>query len=97
MWARAASFENADFDRLQQMTEGGARDVDPPAGMRRAMVLADRDAGRHVFITFFDSREAIAAAEARFEEMGDEIPEEIRGRRTSIDVYEVVLDEALER
>ena len=27
-------------------------------------------------------------------EGGDEIPEEIRGRRTSVDVYEVVFDEA---
>ena len=42
-----------------------------------------------MFITFFDTREAIAAAEARFEAMGDEIPEEIRGKRVAVGVYEV--------
>jgi hypothetical protein len=36
--------------------------------------------------------EEIDAATARFEAMGDEIPEEIRGRRTSVEVYEVVFD-----
>jgi len=25
--------------------------------------------------------------------MGDEIPEDVRGRRTSVDVYEVVFDQ----
>ena len=46
--------------------------------------------GRRLFVTMFDSREAVEAAQQRFESMGDEIPEEIRGRRTSVDVYEVV-------
>ena len=50
------------------------------------------DAGRkRLFISFFDSREAVAAAEARFESMGDEIPEDIRGQRTSVHSYEVVV------
>jgi len=35
------------------------------------------------------------ASEARFEQMGDEIPESIRGRRTSVDHDEVVFDAAL--
>ena len=54
------------------------------------MVLQDPATGRRLFVTFFDSREAIDAAEQRFEAMGDEIPEDIRGRRTSVDTYEVV-------
>ena len=54
------------------------------------MVLQDHASGRRLFVTFFDSREAVDAAQQRFEAMGDEIPEEIRGRRTSVDVYEVV-------
>jgi hypothetical protein len=43
-------------------------------------------------MSFFDSREAVEAAAARFEAMGDEVPEEVRGRRTAVDVYEVVFD-----
>ena len=54
------------------------------------MVLQDHASGRRLFVTFFDSREAVDAAQERFEAMGDEIPEDIRGRRTSLDVYEVV-------
>jgi hypothetical protein len=61
-----------------------------PAGMKSALVLSDKEAGRRLFIAFFDSAEAIKAAADQFDKMGDELPEEVRGRRTSIDVYEVV-------
>ena len=91
MWARVASFEGGDQDRLQQMNEGGTR-PDLPEGMRRALMLADRDSNRRLFITFFDSREAVAAADARFEAMGNEISEDIRGRRTSVEVYDVLFE-----
>ena len=49
---------------------------------------------KRLFVTFFDSREAMQAAEQRFEEMGNEIPEDVRGRRVSVDTYEVVMDDA---
>ena len=61
-----------------------------PDGMKSAMVLSDKQAGRRLFISFFDSAEAIKAAEQQFEKMGDDIPEDVRGNRTSVDVYEVV-------
>jgi hypothetical protein len=62
-----------------------------PEGVSRAMVL---QGDRRLFVTFFDSREAMQAAEQRFEEMGNEIPEDVRGRRVSVDTYEVVMDDA---
>jgi hypothetical protein len=62
-----------------------------PEGLRGAFGLADADSGRQLFITLFDTREAIEAAEPTFEQMGDEISEEVRGRRVSKDYYEVVL------
>jgi hypothetical protein len=65
-----------------------------PEGVRRVMVLDDEQGGKRLFVTFFDSREALDAAQSTFESMGDEIPEEVRGRRTGVDVYEVVADEA---
>ena len=95
MFARVATFEGGDVARLQAVNEermsGGEMNL--PDGLRRALVLHDDASGRRLFVTFFDSRDAIAAAERRFEEMGDEIPEEIRGRRTGVDVYEVVFDQ----
>jgi hypothetical protein len=62
-----------------------------PDGLRGAFGLADAASGRQLFITLFESREQIEAAEPMFEQMGDDIPEEIRGRRVSKDYYEVVL------
>jgi hypothetical protein len=92
MYARVAAFEGGDVERLRQVNaqEPPAR----PEGLRRALLLQHVGANRRLFVTFFDSREAVEAAEARFEQMGDEIPEEVRGRRTSVDTYEVVFDES---
>ncbi len=92
MFARVASFEGGDVEKLQQLNEErmNAGTMELPEGLRSAMVLQDHGSGRRLFVTMFDSREAVEAAQQRFESMGDEIPEEIRGRRTSVDVYEVV-------
>lgn len=97
MFVRIASFTGGDTDRLQAMNEErmGSGELNPPPGIQRAMLLADRDANRRLFVTFFDSREAITAAEARFESMGDEVPEDVRGQRTSVDVYEVIFDQTM--
>jgi hypothetical protein len=93
MFARVATFEGGDVERLRQLNEErmASGDMNLPAGMTRAMLL---QGDRRLFITFFDSREAVDAAEQRFEQMGDEIPEEIRGKRVGVDVYEVLFDEA---
>jgi hypothetical protein len=92
MYARIASFEGGDDDRLQKINqermESGT--MDTPEGMKSAMVLADRAKGRRLFISFFDDEAAMKAAEPRFEAMGNEIPDDVRGRRTSVEVYEVV-------
>lgn len=97
MYARIASFEGGDEERLRQMNDermesGG---MNPPEGIKRVMLLGNNEGGKRLFISFFDSREAVAAAEKRFESMGDEIPEEVRGRRTSVDVYEVMTDQEM--
>jgi hypothetical protein len=91
MFVRIATFEGGDVERLRQLNEErmASGEMNPPAGVTRAMVLQGE---RRLFITFFDSREALEAAQQRFEEMGDEIPEEIRGKRVAVDVYEVVFD-----
>ena len=92
MYARIASFEGGDDDRLQQINQErmDAGTMKTPEGMKSAMVLADRAKGRRLFISFFDSEDAIRAAEQQFEAMGEEIPEDVRGRRIAVDVYEVV-------
>ncbi len=92
MHARIAAFEGGDDERLRQINEErmSSGEMNTPEGMKSGMVLADRASGRRLFISFFEDEALLKAAEPRFEAMGDEIPEDVRGRRTSVDVYEVV-------
>jgi hypothetical protein len=62
----------------------------PPEGVSRILVLSTGK--ERLFISFFDSREAAEAAEARFEAMGNEVPEDVRGRRKSVELYDVLFE-----
>ena len=96
MHARVAAFENRDMSRVDELigivkeriTSG--RDI---PGARRALMLVDREQGKALGITLFESEDAIRAAEPTFERLGDEIPEALRGRRTSVETYEVAIDD----
>jgi hypothetical protein len=96
MYARVAAFENSDSSRVDELIavvrDRASRGQDLPEA-RRALMLVDREAGTALGITFFESEEAIARAEPVFERMGAEIPEELRGTRTSREVYEVLIDD----
>lgn len=96
MWARVATFEGGDFEQMKEEGRRRLQEGGGPEGMRGTLVLADTDRSRRLFVTFFDSREAIDEAESQFEQMGDEIPEEVRGRRVSRDYYEVVFSQVPE-
>ena len=95
MHARVAAFENVDTSVVDDLLASVRQNIDanrvPDA--QGGLMLLDRDERKSLGITFFDSEEKIRAAEPEFERMGDEIPEAQRGRRTSVDVYEVVLAE----
>ena len=97
MWARIASFEGGDTEKLQKLNEERMQsgEMNPPEGIKRVMVLADEENNRRMFVSMFDNREAIEAAEPRFESMGEEVPEDIRGRRTGVDYYEVVFEQSM--
>ena len=93
MFARIATFEGGNVDELRRMAEERMAGGDAmPDGVSRAMVL---QGDKRLFVTFFDSRDAMQGAEQRFEAMGDEIPEDVRGRRVSVDTYEVVMDDTV--
>ncbi len=78
--ARVATFEGGDQERLQKMNDErmSSGEMNPPAGIKRVLLLADSDKNRRLFISFFESREDLEAAEQRFEAMGDEVPEDVR-------------------
>ena len=97
MYARVAAFEQpnvsmaADLISTVRERSESARTELPDA--QALLMLIDRENARSLGITFFESEDAIRQVEPAFERMGDEIPEEMRGRRISVDVYEVVRQE----
>ena len=96
MWVRVATFEGVDPEKASEIVNErmASGEMTPPEGMHSVLVLDDRDANKRKFLAFFDSKDAITAAEPGFEQMGDSIPEDIRGERTTVHYYEVVIHEA---
>ena len=93
MWVRVATFEGGDTEKLDKLMDErmSSGEMTPPEGMSSVLILDDKDAKKRKFLAFFNSREALEAAEAGFDQQGDTIPEEIRGKRTSVHYYDVVL------
>jgi hypothetical protein len=93
MWVRVATFEGGDTEKLDKLMDDrmSSGEMTPPEGMSSVLILDDKEAKRRKFFAFFDSRDALEAAEAGFDKQGDTIPEEIRGKRTSVHYYDVVI------
>jgi UV DNA damage repair endonuclease len=91
--ARIATFEGGDAEEMRRLNNEMLveRASEVPAGVLRVMVLM-KDESRWSVVSFFESEEAAAAAEQRFEQMGDEIPESVRGKRISVENLEVAFD-----
>jgi hypothetical protein len=95
MWVRVATFEGGDTQKLDKLMDErmSSGEMTPPEGMSSVLILDDKDAKKRKFLAFFDSHDALEAAEAGFDQQGDTIPEDIRGKRTSVHYYEVVIYE----
>ena len=94
MIARVATFEGGDAEEMRRLNnemlvERGTTAL--PPGISRVMVLMKDETSWSV-ISFFDDEQAAAASEERFEQMGNEIPESIRGTRVGVESYEVAFD-----
>ena len=94
MIARVATFEGGDAEEMRRLNnemlvERGSTAL--PPGISRVMVLM-KDESSWSVISFFGSEEAAAASEEWFEQMGDEIPESVRGKRIGVESYEVAFD-----
>ncbi len=97
MYARVVAFEQATVSSADELVETvRARSRSTRAevpDVQALLVLVDPDHTRALGLSFFESEQAIREAEPSFEKIGDEGPEETRGRRLSVDVYEVVRHE----
>jgi hypothetical protein len=91
VFARVATFEGGDMERIRNLNNEILVN-DPgrmPEGVKRVMVL---EGDQRLVITFFDSREALEASEQKFERLGDEIDESVRGKRIGLATYELLFD-----
>ena len=88
MYARMATFESdpADVDRAIEMVRGEVQG-DTPAGLERAkmLMLVNRETGKGVGITLFDSEEAMRRGDEALNAMSPGGTEQ----RTSVDFFEV--------
>jgi heme-degrading monooxygenase HmoA len=92
MYARVARFEGREASLTDELIER-ARDRGPSSvpDAKGFLGLFDRERGTSLSITFFDSEEAIRNSEQAFEDLAQHFPPEMRGRRTSVDAYEVTI------
>jgi hypothetical protein len=108
MYARVARFEGQDpslVDRQVaemkgQMEAGRSGELPPEAPeqartlmetVKRVVQLVDRESGTALGIVFCESEDDVRRADAALNEMS---PGEGGGRRTGVEMYEVVVDEA---
>ena len=108
MYARIARFEGIDVSQIddevaemkRQMDVGRSGEV--PAGapeqvrtlmetVKRVLQFVDRENGTAVGIVFCETEEDMRRADAALSDMS---PGEGGGRRTSLEIYEVMLDES---
>jgi hypothetical protein len=99
MYVRIARFEGADGDWEQQVEEvrsrirgrgEGTPMEEAGRGIKRVMMLVDRQGGRGAGVIFCDSEEDLRRVDAAMNQM---TPPSGAGTRTSVELYEVVLDE----
>lgn len=101
MYARIARFEGADPSRMDERIQANRRYIEqslesPPAGLESAKgiwMLVDRQSGKGLGITLFETEDDLRKGDEALNKMSP--PDVEGGRRTSVEVYEVVLKREL--
>ena len=107
MYVRIARFEGAEAGALDKQLEGirsqmaegrermasGTAEGEGAEGMRavkRVVIAADRDGGRMASLTFADTKDDMRKVDDWLNAMS---PDPGAGRRASVEIYEVAIDE----
>jgi len=100
MYARVARFEGGDPARMDEVIEANRKLIEaalasPPEGLEDALgtwVLVDRQARRGLGITLFATEDGMRRGDQALDTMSPPGPAgEAGGRRTSVELYEVVV------
>jgi hypothetical protein len=103
MFARIATFEStdvaADEQLMGQVMEIAEPMIEGMKGIQGHMELLDRNSGKSLSISLFDTEENAIAAEPIFDEempkaLGD-LMQQFSGRRTSVERYDVLVDQRI--
>jgi hypothetical protein len=93
MYARVAFFEDHDpaqIDELiRRLDERSRRHSEMLPESKSFLTLVDREAGKSIGITFFETLEAMAASEEALARFPQTYPDSLKGRRVALEVYEV--------
>ncbi len=101
MFARVATFESTDPAADEKLMGQAMEIVEPMirglTGIQGHMELADRNSGKSLSISLFDTEENALAAERVFDEemphaLGD-LMQQFSGRRAGVDRYAVLVDQ----
>ncbi len=97
VFVRIARFEGADsgnlderIEEVKRRMEGPAPEgMERPAGMKRAMMLVDRESGDGASVIFAEDEESLRAVDAFMNKL---TPPAGGGRRATVEMYEVAVD-----
>ena len=93
MYARVATFEGdpAHLDEAITMVRGQVEAGDAPPGLEgtKMLMLVNRESGKGLGVTLFDTEEAMRRGDAALNAMN---PPGASGRRTAVDFYEVPVE-----
>ena len=94
MYARVARWEGASAEALDQAAAGIRENAEsgPPEGLpaKKMLLLQDRESGRSIAITLFETEDDLRQGDATLNEMSP--PDDGMGQRASVEVYEVAID-----
>src|ERR671930_992395 len=93
MYARMAFFEDHDPAQINELIrrpeERSRHHAEVLPESKAFLAFVDREAGKSIGITFFDTREAMEASEEALASFPRTYAESLKGRRVGLEVYEV--------
>jgi hypothetical protein len=96
VFARVAAYEGRDRGRTDALAGAMRKSAGSGGGLeglRRLLLLAGRDDPIDLEVSVFGSTDAMHAAEPAFERIAAELGDDARGRRMTLQVYEVAVSQ----